>query len=169
MLARAYAGETSHFEFKASGPQGLIFKSCFVPIRNQEGRVEKLMGITEDITGRKRAEEELHRFFDLVPELACIASTDGYFLKINPAWQTTLGYTEQEILATPFLDFIHPDDRGATMKEVEQQLAGEATMHFTNRYRHKDGSYRRLEWTASSDADKKLLYASARVVPQYRN
>ena len=164
LLARAYAGETSHFEFKASGPQGLIFKSCFVPIKNKEDGVEKLMGITENITERKQAEEKLQRFFDLVPELTCIASTDGYFLKINPVWQTTLGYTEQEILSTPFLDFIHPDDRDATMKEVERQLAGEATMRFTNRYRHKDGSYRWLEWTAKSDVDKKLLYASARDV-----
>ena len=162
LLANAYAGETSHFEFKASGPQGQIFKSCFVPIRNKEGNVEKLMGITENITERKQAEEKLQRFFDLVPELTCIASTDGYFLKINPVWQTTLGYTEQEILSTPFLDFIHPDDRGATMKEVERQLAGKATMRFTNRYRHKDGSYRWLEWTAKSDVDQKLLYASAR-------
>ncbi len=162
LLAKAYAGETSHFEFKASGPQGQIFKSNFVPIMNKEGSVEKLMGITEDITERKRAEEELQKFFDLVPELACIASADGRFLKINPAWQTTLGYTEQEILAQPFLEFIHPDDRDATMKEVERQLAGEVTMRFTNRYRHKDGSYRWLEWTATSDIDKKLLYASAR-------
>ena len=162
LLARAYAGETSHFEFKASGPQGLIFKSCFVPIKNREGGVEKLMGITEDITERRQAEEKLQRFFDLVPELTCIASTDGYFLKINPAWQATLGYTEQELLSTPFLDFIHPDDRDATMKEVGRQLAGEATKRFTNRYRHKDGGYRWLEWTAKSDVDKKLIYASAR-------
>ncbi|MDD5300488.1 MAG: PAS domain S-box protein [Gallionella sp.] len=132
------------------------------PIIDENGNVLGTAGVAMDITERKQAEEKLQRFFDLIPELACIASTDGHLLKINPAWQTTLGYTEQEILSTPFLDFIHPDDRGATMKEVERQLIGEATMRFTNRYRHKDGSYRWLEWTATSDVDKKLLYASAR-------
>lgn len=50
LLTKAYAGEVSHFEFKSSGPQVRIFKSCFVPIKNSEGGVEKLMGITEDIT-----------------------------------------------------------------------------------------------------------------------
>lgn len=132
------------------------------PIIDENGNMLGTAGFSMDITERKQAEEKLQKFFDLIPELACIASTDGRFLKINPAWQSTLGYTEQEILSTPFLDFIHPDDRDATMKEVERQLAGEATIRFTNRYRRKDGSYRWLEWTASSDADKKLLYASAR-------
>lgn len=111
-----------------------------------------------------QAEEELQRFFDLVPDMVCIASTDGYFKKINRAWQATLGYTEQEILSTPFLDFIHPDDRDATMNEVERLKGGQATVNFRNRYRCKDGSYKRLEWVATPCVDKKWLYASARDV-----
>jgi len=59
LLTKAYAGQASHFEFKASGPSGQIFKSCFVPIINNEGVVEKLMGITEDITERRLAEQAL--------------------------------------------------------------------------------------------------------------
>jgi PAS domain S-box-containing protein len=59
LLTRAYAGETSYFEFKASGTKGQIFKSCFAPIRDEEGVVEKLMGVTEDITEGKRAESIL--------------------------------------------------------------------------------------------------------------
>lgn len=57
LLANAQAGDVSHFEFKASGPLEQIYKSCFVPIKNKNGKVEKLMGITEDITERKKAEE----------------------------------------------------------------------------------------------------------------
>ena len=120
----------------------------------------------EDLTGRKQAEEELERFFNLIPDLICIASIDGHFLKINPAWQGVLGYTTQEILAKPFLDLIHPDDRAATMKEVERQLNGEATMQFTNRYRCKDDSYKWLEWKATPAVDKKLLFASARDITE---
>jgi len=122
----------------------------------------------EDLTERRRAEEELERFFRLIPDLVCIASADGHFLKINPAWQESLGYTMQEILAKPFLDLIHPDDRAATMKEVGRQLAGEATMQFSNRYRCKDGSYRWLEWKATPAVGGKLLFASARDITERR-
>ncbi|MDD2335130.1 MAG: GGDEF domain-containing protein [Geobacteraceae bacterium] len=71
MLARAYAGETSHFEFNASGPQGKIYKSCFVPIKNKNNSLEKLMGITEDITERKNAEEQVRKlaFYDTLTQL----------------------------------------------------------------------------------------------------
>lgn len=59
LFSRACTGETSHFEFTASGPSGNFYKSCFVPIRDKNGRVEKLMGITEDITEQRRAREEI--------------------------------------------------------------------------------------------------------------
>ncbi|MDO8988644.1 MAG: diguanylate cyclase [Sideroxyarcus sp.] len=71
LLAKAYVGETSHFEYKSDGTDGRIFKSCFVPIRNLRGGVEKLMGITEDITERKHAEELIRNFafFDVLTQL----------------------------------------------------------------------------------------------------
>lgn len=71
LFARACSGETSHFEFKSGGPRGKIFKSCFVPLWDQSGRVEKLMGIMEDITERKHAEELIHNFafFDALTQL----------------------------------------------------------------------------------------------------
>ncbi len=119
-------------------------------------------GIIRDISERKQAEENLQRFFNLVPDMACIASTEGHFLKINPMWQATLGYTEQEILSTPFMDLIHPDDRDATMQQVAQQLAGGSNLLFSNRYRCKDGSYKWLEWRAAPAIDKTLLFALAR-------
>jgi diguanylate cyclase (GGDEF)-like protein/PAS domain S-box-containing protein len=62
LFARACGGETSHFEFNSSGSHGRILKSCFVPIKDKNGHVEKLMGITEDITDRKKAEELVRNF-----------------------------------------------------------------------------------------------------------
>ena len=72
LLLKAYAGETSHFEFIASGSRARIFKSCFVPIKNRNGGVEILMGITEDITERKQAEEQVRHlaFYDALTQLA---------------------------------------------------------------------------------------------------
>jgi diguanylate cyclase (GGDEF)-like protein/PAS domain S-box-containing protein len=71
LLAGAFAGEISHFEFMASAPSGQIYKSCFVPIKNKNGGVEKLMGITEDITERKTAEELIHNlaFHDTLTQI----------------------------------------------------------------------------------------------------
>jgi diguanylate cyclase (GGDEF)-like protein/PAS domain S-box-containing protein len=71
LLAGAFAGEISHFEFMASAPSGQIYKSCFVPIKNKNGGVEKLMGIAEDITERKTAEELIHNlaFHDTLTQI----------------------------------------------------------------------------------------------------
>jgi PAS domain S-box-containing protein len=119
-----------------------------------------------NIAERKLAEDELQRFITLAPDPLCIASVDGHFVKVNPAWQEVLGYSEAEVLATPFLELIHPDDREATMKEVAHQIAGEATMRFENRYRCKDGNYKWLEWRATPAVNKTLLFASARDVTE---
>lgn len=119
-----------------------------------------------DLAGQELTREEFERFFNLIPDMACIASVDGYFKKINRAWQKVLGYTEQEILATPFLDFIHPDDRDATKKKIERQLTGEATMQFCNRYRCKDGGYKWLEWDATPAICDTQLFATARDISE---
>ncbi|MGC9194215.1 MAG: diguanylate cyclase domain-containing protein [Syntrophobacteraceae bacterium] len=71
LLAKAYAGETSHFEFEAILPRRRILKSCFVPIKNKDGGVERVLGITEDITERKEAEEYIRNlaFYDPLTQL----------------------------------------------------------------------------------------------------
>ncbi len=101
LLAKAYAGESSHFDFKASGPLGRIYKSCFVPIKNKNGGVEKLMGITEDITERKRAEEDLRitaSVFDNSQEGIVITDANNVFLNVNPAFTRITGYAREELI-----------------------------------------------------------------------
>ena len=65
---------------------------------------------------RKWAGEDLDRFFKLSLDLFCVATFDGYFVRVNPAWQTVLGFSEEEMRASPFMDFVHPDDRDATIE-----------------------------------------------------
>lgn len=119
-----------------------------------------------DLTDRKQAEERFQKFFSLTPDLACIANTDGNFLKTNNRWQEVLGYTERELTSTPFIEFIHPDDIEATIQEAAKLKNGIATLRFGNRYRHKDGSYRWLEWSAMPYGD--ILYATARDVSEQK-
>jgi diguanylate cyclase (GGDEF)-like protein/PAS domain S-box-containing protein len=88
LLAKAYAGKISHFEFKASGPNEPIFKSCFIPIKNKKGNVEKLMGITEDITESKLAEEQIKHLatHDLLTDLPSLRlAKDRLAMAINLA------------------------------------------------------------------------------------
>ncbi len=111
---------------------------------------------------RQRATAELDRFFILTRDMLCIAGFDGFFKRLNPAWETTLGFTNDELLARPFLEFIHPDDRDRTVAESASLASGQETISFENRYRCKDGSYRWLLWSARSVVSDRLIFASAR-------
>ncbi|MBI5514959.1 MAG: response regulator [Deltaproteobacteria bacterium] len=102
----------------------------------------------------------LDRFFSLSLDLLCIAGSDGYFKRVNPAFGI-LGYTTDELLSTPFLDLVHPEDREATVAEVAKLAQGVPTLRFENRFRRKDGAYRWLSWTSAPDAAG-TLYAVAR-------
>ena len=113
---------------------------------------------------RKRAEEELDRFFTLSPDLLCIANFDGYFLRLNPSWERTLGFTREELLAKPWLDFVHPADREATVGAKSTIVNDAQLTNFENRYRCADGTYKWLQWTAVSYQDLGLIYAVARDV-----
>jgi PAS domain S-box-containing protein len=114
-----------------------------------------------DITERKRMEQERDRFFDLSLDLLAIANFDGYFLRLNPAWERTLGFTNAELMAQPYLDLVHPDDRASTLFTAQELSAGQMAVMFENRYRCKDGSYRWLAWSARPDDAQNLVYAVA--------
>lgn len=91
--------------------------------------------------------EELDRMFNLSLDMLSIADKKGYLQRVNPAWEKTLGYTEEELLEKSFSDFIHPEDRTASIAEVKKIYNGAPYVHFENRYRCKDGSYKWLVWT----------------------
>jgi PAS domain S-box-containing protein len=92
--------------------------------------------------------EELDQFFNVSIELLCISNTDGYFLRVNPAWEKVLGYSREELMAHRFLDFVHPDDIPKTREAVSILLSQGKIVHFGNRYRCKDSTYRWFEWNA---------------------
>ncbi|HJT88957.1 MAG TPA: ATP-binding protein [Bryobacteraceae bacterium] len=118
---------------------------------------------------RARADETVDRFFRLSLDLLCIAGFDGVFRKLNPAWERTLGYTVEELTSHPFLDFVHPEDRGSTLDEMEKlTAASQPTVAFENRYRTKDGGYRWLTWTAAPLTSDQLIYATARDTTERR-
>jgi PAS domain S-box-containing protein len=113
---------------------------------------------------RARAQEELDRIFLLSSDLIAVANLDGYFTRVNPAVMRILGYTEEEFLGRPYLDFVHPGDQNRTAAEAAAVGQGKTTPPYENRYVRKDGSYRVLEWTSTPAAEESAIYAMARDV-----
>jgi PAS domain S-box-containing protein len=111
---------------------------------------------------RKRASDDLDRFFTLSLDLFCVATFDGYFVRVNPAWQTTLGWSEEELRTTPFMEFMHPDDRGPSADALSALSTGAQLIDFENRYRARDGSYKWVQWFAAPFLKQGIVYAVGR-------
>jgi PAS domain S-box-containing protein len=157
--------ETGHYEedgwrFRQDGSR-FWANVLITAIYDSRGTHIGFSKITRDLTERVRAEEQTRNFFALSLELLCIASVDGYFKLLNPAWENALGFTQAELCSRPFMDFIHPDDRPATVAAAKRITTAEPLSQFENRYCCKDGSYRLLQWKVALSADLQLMYAAA--------
>ena len=112
-------------------------------------------------------EAESTRFFDLSRDMICVAGFDGYFKRVNPAFERTLGYSSRELMERPFVEFVHPDDRDDTDVETgEISDGGRATVHFQNRYLDKEGGVHWIEWTSVGVPEEERIYAVARDVTE---
>jgi diguanylate cyclase (GGDEF)-like protein/PAS domain S-box-containing protein len=105
------------------------------------------------------------RHFELARDLLCTATLDGHLTHLNGSWEECLGWTREELMAKPFVAFVHPGDRDRTAARL---AAGELTVNFRNRFQHKDGSWRWIEWSSRADPERGLLHAAARDVTAAR-
>ena len=108
------------------------------------------------------ASELDERFFDLSIDLLCFLDFNGYFKRLNPAWEVALGFTREELMSKPFVEFVHPDDRARTLEQNRDVRGGGQARAFENRYLCKDGSYRWFLWNAAPDSDRRVIYSVAR-------
>ena len=119
--------------------------------------------VGRDVSERRRYEVAVAAQNEMSRELICTASFEGFFTRLNPAWTDVLGWGLDELMARPYVQFIHPDDVTSTEPEVVREtVAGLPVVNFQNRYRCRDGSYRWLEWTSRSDERTRTLHAVAR-------
>jgi len=112
--------------------------------------------------------DNLRRAATLSREMIGTAGFDGYFKRVNGAAKQILGYTSEELLAQPFIEFVHAEDRRATEEATATLVGGNDLTNFENRYRCKDGSYRWLQWQARSSVNEKLIYFAARDVSEQK-
>ena len=107
---------------------------------------------------------ELNPFFELTPDLVCIAGKDGFFRKVNPAVISKLEYSEAELFERLISSFIHPEDKEMTERQREKLLRGEPLINFQNRYVTKSGKIIWLHWTSVYFPDREVVFAIAKDV-----
>lgn len=114
------------------------------------------------------AVHELEGFFSVAINLFCFLDFNGHFRRLNQAWERTLGFTREELMSRPFIEFVHPDDRERTLQQNAAVRAGGQAKSFENRYLCKDGSYRWLQWNAASFPSERVIYSVARDVTEQK-
>jgi PAS domain S-box-containing protein len=151
--------------------------STKAPLLDDDGAVIGLVGVSQDITGRKQAEQRLVELNETLEErvaertrerdrawnnsqdMLAVLDADGLLLAINLAWTTVLGYAAEELIGHNCMEFILADDHPSTRGALVAAEAGPLN-NYENRYRHKDGTYRWISWVAAPEGDR--IYASGR-------
>ncbi|MFH1196449.1 MAG: PAS domain S-box protein [bacterium] len=141
---------------------GLILSICMAsgisriaPVFKERKRIENEF---------REKKEELDLYFNKALDLLCIADTDGFFRKLNPEWENTLGYSISELIDKPILEFVHPDDKEATRDVLSKLAVQKEVPGFVNKLLCKDGSYRWIEWR--SFPSNSTIYAVARDITE---
>jgi PAS domain S-box-containing protein len=166
---QALADEPTHIVTRRRRKDGTILdvEMHIIPMRI-EGLPDGTFGIYRDLTTERRAQNELTHFFQMSLDLMCIAGFDGYLKRVNAAFQHVLGHSEGALLLEPFITFVHPEDRDATLATFARVQQGETISGFENRYCCADGSYKWLQWGAIPAVETRSVHATARDITAQR-
>jgi PAS domain S-box-containing protein len=108
------------------------------------------------------------RFFDYALDLLAVGGFDGKLRRVNPAWTATLGWSEEELLASPYANLFHPDDLVHSLDKIGQTATGAETVSYETRLRCQDGSYRWVLASVRSDRDTGEVYIVAKDIHERR-
>lgn len=127
--------------------------------------------LNDEIKLRGKTVQKLHesdQFFNHATDMFCIAGFDGYFKILNPSWKNALGWTIKELLAKPWIDFVHPDDANATENIKVNIVNGQEAYNFANRFICKNGDYKWLSWNSYPNSEENVMYGVARDITQIK-
>lgn len=164
-IVRAARGEFVRYELEIFSRENTraIIDFSLKPLQDGTGQVMQLIAEGRDITELKRTQQERDRFFNNSTVLMVLADFQGDLRLVNPAWETTLGFTEMELEGKPYAEYIHPDDLEGTNAAFQEAIeTGQIVNNFENRCRCKDGSYKWLSWNTVAFPEEGLFYAFAR-------
>ncbi|NLE37517.1 MAG: PAS domain S-box protein [Pirellulaceae bacterium] len=116
----------------------------------------------------ERAELDQQQINDNLPVLVATAGFDGYYKKVNAAFEKTLGWSERESLSQTFFEFIHPDDRAAAVEAFGRLKSGDAATHFVDRNVCKDGSHRWIDWIVIPVPNRDIVFGIGQDITQRR-
>lgn len=139
---------------------------CLVKSETTPLLLERAIRYAIQLQLRKIAASEANKFLDVSLDMLCIVGKDGYFKRVNPAWEKTLGFAAEELLSKPFLEFVHPEDKQKTYDETLKLGKRQEILSFENRFLCKDGAYKWLSWKAATMGEPQLVYSVARDVSQ---
>lgn len=120
------------------------------------------------IIRHRRTMEERNRFFNLSLDMLCIGNFNGYLTQVNPAFSRALGWTSEELISKPWIEFVHPEDQARSLEEATNFLAGKSLLGFENRFRCKDGTWRLLSWNTFPLPEEQLIFALVRDLTEIR-
>ena len=122
--------------------------------------------VVAQIVSRKEKNEleNFENLFKVSIDMICVAGTDGYLQRVNPAFINTLGWNEKELMEGTLISFVHPDDVEKTILQLKSITRNESTFNFTCRIKTKGGEYKELQWIGTSDLENQKIYAIARDV-----
>ncbi|MEM7592830.1 MAG: EAL domain-containing protein, partial [Cyanobacteria bacterium P01_A01_bin.83] len=144
------------------------------PVRDVMGKVNRFVGIAEDITKRREAEEALKKSeeqfrltFEMAPIGMAISTLKGKFNRVNRALCDFLGYSRAELLELSFAEISHPDD-WQTHRNLEQTLidSEESNFQIEKRFLAKNGRIvdTLLKVVVVRDPDNKPLHFNNQIV-----
>lgn len=131
-------------------------------LENSRPVLEKLESYIGSEIYRKKLETELVQFFDAIPDLICLVDLQGNFIKVNQSGCKMLGYSEQELIGTSYMNYVFEADKNITHDEHEQLVHGNYSLEFKNRYVTKSGEIIWLNWHSNVNVEEGIIYATAK-------
>jgi PAS domain S-box-containing protein len=168
------AFENQHTTFQHRDANGAVYHVNLDVVKDPQGQIIGLIGVGREVEGEVYVQTDLNRPFnepgsvlDCMPDIICTIDSHGLFMTINQAAETLLGYSPHELVGQSYLNWVCEDDRPGTLEIAKQVVTGVNVNNFENRFRHSNGSYVPMIWSASWHEQQQIMYCVARNASQH--